>query len=249
MKERPYIYDVFHAKLPRQGPGSSESTQKAFRFLKNLSKEPNILDVGCGSGMQTLELARLTKGKILAIDIHQPFLDEVDHRAKMNNLSDKIETKNLSMLELNFEEKSFDVIWSEGAVYFYGFEKAIEDWQKFLIPGGFFVFSELNWFKEQQPKEILEFLSEYTTMKNIQDYIDAIKSKGVELIAHFNIPESAWLDNFYVPLEESVLNLRNECQDDKEKLDFLDDTDKEIKMYRKYSQYYGYTFYIMKKIN
>ena len=58
------IYEVFNADLPRQGPGDNKSTKKAFSYLE-LPSDPCILDVGCGNGMQTLELARLTNGGIL----------------------------------------------------------------------------------------------------------------------------------------------------------------------------------------
>ncbi|NVM05200.1 MAG: SAM-dependent methyltransferase, partial [Candidatus Helarchaeota archaeon] len=48
-----------HTDLPREGPGSNEFTRKAFLMLKNLPQEPKILDIGCGSGMQTIEIAKL----------------------------------------------------------------------------------------------------------------------------------------------------------------------------------------------
>ena len=45
-------------------------TRKAFRMLPQLNK-PRILDMGYGSGVPTLELARLSKGEITGIDIDQ----------------------------------------------------------------------------------------------------------------------------------------------------------------------------------
>jgi len=44
--------------LPRQGPGSSEATLRALRMVDGLSSRPRILDVGCGPGAQTIDLAR-----------------------------------------------------------------------------------------------------------------------------------------------------------------------------------------------
>ena len=54
------FYEIFD-NLPRGGSGDNESTRKAFSLLKNLPESTNILDVGCGPGMQTIELAKLIK--------------------------------------------------------------------------------------------------------------------------------------------------------------------------------------------
>jgi ubiquinone/menaquinone biosynthesis C-methylase UbiE len=122
------LHEVFNANLPRKGPGDNQSTKKAFSYLKELPLEPCILDVGCGSGMQTLELARLSNGKILALDNYQPYLDELLKKAKNVNFTNNIHVINQSMFVMKFNANSFDIIWSEGAAYIYGFEKALEDW-------------------------------------------------------------------------------------------------------------------------
>lgn len=42
----------------------------------------NVLDIACGPGAQTLDLARLLpEATISAIDSHQPFVDEANRRA------------------------------------------------------------------------------------------------------------------------------------------------------------------------
>ena len=45
-------------------------TRRAYHMLPKLEK-PRILDVGCGSGIPTLELAKLSEGEIMGIDINQ----------------------------------------------------------------------------------------------------------------------------------------------------------------------------------
>ncbi|MFX1554811.1 MAG: class I SAM-dependent methyltransferase [Promethearchaeota archaeon] len=242
------IYEVFNADLPRQGPGDNKSTKKAFSYLTDLPLEPFILDVGCGNGMQTLELARLTNGRIIALDNHQPYLDELDRRVKNMNFSHRISTINQSMLDMKFDVNCFDIIWSEGAAYIYGFEKALKDWQLFLKEKAYLVISELCWFKENHPKEIHNYLmSEYPVMKSVKQNKRTIDSKGLELIFHFNIPESSWWDNYYIPVEKNINKLHKKYQNDNEALELLELFKLEIEMFKNYSEYYGYTFFIMRK--
>ena len=244
------IYEIFKASLPRLGPGDNKSTKRAFSYLTELPSDPCILDVGCGNGMQTIELASLTNGKIIALDNHQPYLDELEKKIKTMNFTKRITTINRSMLDMKFNDNTFDAIWSEGAAYFYGFEKALEDWQFFLKEKGYLVFSELCWFKESIPKEIYDYLiNEYPVMKNIEENIITINSKGLDLISHFNLPESSWWDNYYIPLQKNVKKLRDKYQKDNDSLTLLKSVNLEIDMFSKYSEYYGYTFFIMRKKN
>jgi SAM-dependent methyltransferase len=119
-----YFYELI-CGLPRGGPGDNQSTRKAFGYLKNLPSEPLILDLGCGPGMQTLELAKISNRTIIALDNYQPFLDILMHNATQEGLAGKISPKNQSMLEMDFKNNTFDVIWSEGALYFIGFQNGL----------------------------------------------------------------------------------------------------------------------------
>ena len=102
MEGMEYFYELF-SSLPRGGPGDNKSTRKAFRILKNLPSEPFILDIGCGPGMQTLELAKMSNGKIIALDNYQPFLDILMQNAIKEGLEKRIIPKNQSMLEMDFQ--------------------------------------------------------------------------------------------------------------------------------------------------
>ena len=152
------------------------------------------------------------------------------------------------MLDMKFDVNCFDIIWSEGAAYIYGFEKALKDWQFFLKEKGYLVISELCWFKENPPKEIHNYLmSEYPVMKSVKQNKRTIDSKGLELIFHFNIPESSWWDNYYIPVEKNIDELHKKYQNDNETLELFELFRVEIEMFRNYSEYYGYTFFIMRK--
>lgn len=75
------IFFEIHENLPREGPGRNKYTRKAYNMLLRIN-EPKILDIGCGPGEQTIELAKISKGKIIGIDIHQPYLDELEKESK-----------------------------------------------------------------------------------------------------------------------------------------------------------------------
>lgn len=49
---------------------------------------------------------------------------------------------------MDFVPESFDLIWAEGYIYIIGFKKGLQDWKKFLKPGGYLICSEISWFKD-----------------------------------------------------------------------------------------------------
>ena len=135
MEGMEYLYELFEA-LPRCGPGDNESTRRAFNSIPKPPNHPFILDIGCGPGVQTIELARLSEGKIIALDNHQAFLDKLMKKAKDEGLLDRIVPKNISMLDMDFEENTFDIIWSEGALYFMGFQEGLRRCHQLLKNDG-----------------------------------------------------------------------------------------------------------------
>lgn len=65
------IFFEIHKGLPREGPGRNDYTRRAFEMLPKLDK-PRILDIGCGPGGPTMELARLSGGSVIGLDNHHP---------------------------------------------------------------------------------------------------------------------------------------------------------------------------------
>ena len=118
--------------LPRQGPGSAETTLRALGLVRGLPARPRILDVGCGPGAQTIELARATGGRILAVDIRQRFLDQLTERARAAGVIPQVTTVKTSMFDMDFADASFDLIWSEGAIYIAGTRRG--PWRVAAVP-------------------------------------------------------------------------------------------------------------------
>jgi SAM-dependent methyltransferase len=242
-----FMYEFFEA-LPRQGPGDRESTRKAFRMVGSLLQKPENLDVGCGTGNQTLDLAFLTPGRITAVDNHEPFLERIRENALKSDLSAEVCPVLGDMARLVFPPGSFDLIWCEAAAYILGFRKALEDWRPLLRKGGSMVVSELVWLRKTPPKEAREFRQEeYPRMRYFEDHFEAVKEAGYDLTGYFRLPHQSWWTDYYGPMEENISRERKDQTDDSDRREFFRSLEAELDMHRKYREYYGYMFFVMRK--
>ena len=207
MKLPEFFYTVFES-LPRQGPGCTGATRKAFSHLPGLA-DAKILDIGCGSGTQTRDLAALTRGTITAVDNHQPFLDSIARWAGKQGMQDRIKTVCASMDALPFEKGQFDLIWSEGAIFIIGFENGLKTWKPFLKKGGFMVVSDADWFEPNPPQELMQWWENEGYVPVSEDEMkERVKRAGLRLIATYRLPEAGWWDNFYVPMLARITEFR-----------------------------------------
>lgn len=242
-----YFYELYTG-LSRGGPGDNASTRKAYSFMKNVPGKPVILDIGCGPGMQTLELARISGGTVVALDNYQPFLEKLLMDARKEGLDRQITIRNHSMLDLDYEDETFDVIWSEGALYFMGVINALIKCWKLLKPGGYLAFTEMVYLTDDPPDAVVKyFQNEYPSIKTIRDNLDLIQAGRFKLLAHFTIPDPAWVDNYYVPIEKKIKKLNKKYKGNRTALGVFGDCLKEAGFYKRYSRYYGYEFFVMQK--
>jgi SAM-dependent methyltransferase len=245
MTPDPFFYELFES-LPRQGPGCTGATKKAFSLLPPLPKDAKILDIGCGSGTQTRDLAALASGIITAVDNHQPFLDSITKRVGKQGMQDRIKTVCASMDALPFEKGQFDLIWSEGAIFIIGFEHGLKTWKPFLKKGGFMVVSDADWFEPNPPQELIQWWEKEGYVPASEDEMkERVKRAGLRLLATYRLPEAGWWDNYYVPMLARIAELRKTRGSVPENAAILDMLEAEAETYRKYKRYYGYTFFVM----
>ena len=239
----------YFSGIKRQGPGSPEITIKALGFTNQLSGKSRIADIGCGTGGQTMVLAQHAPGLIMGIDLFPDFIHRLNQNAAKMNLQDRITGKVGSMDKLPFQDEELDLIWSEGAIYNIGFEKGLTEWRKFLKTGGYIAVSEVSWFTEKRPAEIDEFWQlAYPEIDTIPKKVAIMQKSGYLPVATFILPENCWTEHFYAPqvaLRETFLK---KYAGNKTAEEFVSNQRHEAQLYYKYKAYYGYVFYIGKKI-
>ncbi len=187
-------------------------TRKAFQMLPEIDK-PRILDVGCGSGVPAMELARLSNGEIVALDIDQDLLNILAAKIERAELSDRVKTVKCSIFDMNFPEESFDIIWSEGSIFIIGFERGLKEWRRLLKPNGFIVIHDEK--------------------GNVTEKLKQITKCGYELLGYFTLDKDVWWAEYFAPLKKLIRETRIKQANNPKVLGELHRAQREIEMFKK----------------
>ena len=248
MTELELIIDL-HTNSDRQGPGSEKDTLKALDYLDFPTDQYlKVVDIGCGTGGQTITLAKNLNGQIIAVDLFPQFLNELNNKAQKLGLTDKIVTLEKSMDDLPFKRNEFDLIWSEGAMYNIGFENGLKKWKDYLKIGGYLAVSEITWITQSRPKEIEEFWkSEYPEVDFASNKIKQLENNGFSLVGYFYLSQESWMETYYNPMQARFEDFLQRNNDSELAKKVVEDNQAEIDLYQKFKDYYSYGFYIARK--
>jgi serine/threonine-protein kinase HipA len=240
----------FHHGIPRQGPGTAAATTDAFRRIERLlPPSPTILDLGCGSGGQTLTLAELTSGTFLAIDIYPAFIEELQRRLAERALLDRVTAQVGDMKALGLPAESFDLIWCEGAMFALGFQPGLRTLRPLLRGPGLVVVSELTWLQplEEIPREVREFFAETCpAMTDVAGNLALAHQAGFTPLEHFKLPDEGW--SAYVdPLERRMNDVLAEHPADPDAEVAATRARREAAMFRRNLRYFGYEFFLLQR--
>ena len=176
-------------KIKIDGWRPSEKRYKQYNIEKYLSKNMNVLDIGCNSGFFSLVVSRFVK-QIDGLDIN-PYLIKI-----ANDVKDYLKIKNSNFYNSSFEEypeNKYDVIFSlandstiDGNTKF-NFSEYISKIYNMLNKNGILIF-------ESQAEDVIaiesKFNQKYDFMKK---YFSVIEKKMVPSEYPVNIPERIFL--------------------------------------------------------
>jgi hypothetical protein len=93
------------------------------------------------------------------------------------------------------------------------------------------------------------FDMDYPTMGRVADTLATIAKSGFSLMGHFTLPDEAWWDDFYMPMELRIGEMRGKYSDDADALAVLDQLEQEPAMHRRHSNDYAYEFFVARPEN
>jgi len=219
--------NLYRTKKDHIRENLNKYTRNAFKMLPK-RKNPHILDIGCGTGVPTIELAKLSNGHVVGIDIDEKSLNLLQRKIKEMGLNNQVRVIKESISTMDFPEESFDMIWAEGSIFVIGFENSLKKWYQFLKPNGFLVIHDEN--KDKTKK------------------LELIKKCGYKIIDQFDLSNSIWWREYYTPLEQLVQEFSHKYTNDSELSNELKKDQNEIEKCKSNSVVVSSFFVIMQKV-
>lgn len=237
--------DLLFGGMEKLSPGSNDHTLRVLRLLPKTQFHV-IVDAGCGTGRQTMVLAKELDTLVHAVDSYEPFLNDLTRRAAAAGIERLVQTHCMDMKEISDVFPHVDLLWSEGGAYNIGFANALTTWVRAINPGGFAVVSELAWLRERVPDTAREFfLSCYPDMRHVTQNIAIAEDAGYHVLDTYTLPRETWVDGYYDILEPRAKALVDHS--DRSVRDLARETVKEIEIFRTSEDSYGYVFYVLQR--
>ena len=217
---------AFYAFLDSLRAGWLRYSRRAFDAIPYIPS-PNILDIGCGSGVVTVALAQWSGGTVTGIDIDETALQQLAYYIEQAGLTDQVTIMKKSMKKMDFPKESYDIIWAEGTIAVVGFKRGLKTWNRFLKPGGYMVIHDDG---QDVPK------------KGTQ-----IDDCGYKLIEEFFLDEQVWWDEYYGPLALRIDQFRADPSQDRVLVTKLESSQQEINGYHEHPERYCSVFFVLQQ--
>jgi len=162
-------------------PGGRASSE-ALLALAGISPLSRVLDVGCGVGTTAIEIARRYGGDVTAVDIAPLMLERADANARAAGVRDRVRIEAGDILDLRFEDGSFDVVLAEAVTMFVDRQRAAGELARVTRPGGRVLATEFLWRRPptSQAREI--FLGQVCPgmqFDTLDEWVEIYRSAGL----------------------------------------------------------------------
>ena len=176
-------------KVQELRAGFLKYSREAYALLPAMDR-PRILDLGCGSGPATIELAKLSESEVFGADTDEEALEELRRRVEEAGFGHRVKAVEASLFDLDFVNESFDLVWEEGVLHLLDAAKGVRACRNLLNANGLLVMHEtVAWFEA------------------IRAQLPAV---GFRIVNEYLLPKGCWWTDYYAPLEDRIRLLREE---------------------------------------
>ena len=145
-------------------------------FASVLGNKPlNILDVGCGPGIISMQLADLGH-HVTSVDISDRMVEFAKENASANNLD--IDIRRGDAMELPFEDSSFDAVVSGYMLWTVPDpEKVVSEWFRVLKPGCRLMYTDGDWFNDPKSTKFRNSVSGFFSRRD-RRHLEEVHESG-----------------------------------------------------------------------
>jgi len=236
---------VTNPKSYYTSPAGKEYTLAAARFA-GIIPSSTVLDMGCGLGEAACNLASEIRCQITALDISDENITHGRNLAEQQHISHLITFQKQDILQADFRDNPFELVLAEGGILsLVGRKKCIECASQWIVPRGWFAFSDLIFLSQNVPAEVKRVFQDSTFhYESEEGYRKLLESAGFDVSFVSLVPQSGW-DNYYAHMARRLEDSRGMYADPHVKLAFH----KEIDIFYRLEgfRHVGYLFCVARK--
>jgi ubiquinone/menaquinone biosynthesis C-methylase UbiE len=166
----------------------SSYPERAMRFVRRAikGKNPLVLDIGCGTGISTRQMAH-SGATVIGCDIDEKML-EAARAHKENNVAYVCAPAN----KLPFRDYTFDAVTACQALHWFADNKSLRELKRVLKKGGVLCVVQPKRTGHARRKELLEIFQEHFPVRlpphyMKRDFIEVLKIAGFKQYRSFSV--------------------------------------------------------------
>jgi ubiquinone/menaquinone biosynthesis C-methylase UbiE len=138
--------------------GGTKATDELVQACK-ITKDSNVLDVGCGVGQTPVYLAQKYGCKVTGIDVSARMIKRAIERKEKNNATRTTFLVADASDILPFENDTFDIVMTESVLNFIeDKEKALQEFKRVAKQGGYIGLNEVYLINDEREPPSIRFL-------------------------------------------------------------------------------------------
>lgn len=144
-----------------------------------------ILDMGCGMGVHTMNLAERFSCKVTGIDICKPNLDIAKESCLEKNMENQVSFEEADILDLPYEDGSFNLVWTRDVlIHVFDLQKAFREIRRVLTNNGkaiIFATFETPHLSNIERENLCSDLKILPENIKLDHFIDTFKKEGLKI--------------------------------------------------------------------